>query len=530
MGHQLETQQGNTLPPPAVAPAIPLVIQTGADGVLDHTKPEEVTQIVKQVVAAGRAVLHVHGGLVNAQHGLATAARLDLVYRKAALTPVFPVWETGALETIRNHAGEIFREHLFGVLLKFVLKHAGGKLEQSPAGRAADTYVPLTDRKVDGAVQEAQAASRDPTLPEPLLQPPHIPVPPPTEVTPAESDYFRSDLEQSQELQDAVDGVMLGLGSAPPPGGRAPSPGVLPTRTLLSFGIQEELRREVKPGARGLFDVATIVHHGLQILVRVIKRFVEHRDHGLWPTAVEELCRELYLDAAGGVVWDLMKRDATSTFEPGTAQAPRGGSAFLDALGNELRAAAAAGKSLPKLSLVAHSAGSIWASHFLLALEARRARAALPADFRLHRLIVLAPACTDALFKAVLQQQGRRPLFDDFRLFALGDPLESGYWEAPPLYPRSLLYMVSGMFEEDVDMPLLGMQRYYTGDSVYHTPETDEVRSYLSTPATHAVWSVAKGAPGLSSDSTRHGAFTDSGPPLPSTMNSVLYFLGDNPQ
>jgi len=242
-----------------------LVIQTGADGVLDHTTLEDIQRIAKEVAAAGRAALHVHGGLVNAQHGLATAARLDPVYRGVGIAPVFPVWETGALETVRNHADAIFHEHLFEVLLKFVLKHAGGKLEQSPAGRAADTYVPLTDRRVDGALQQAQAARADPTLPEPLVQPPHIALPPPTEMTKPESDYFQSDLEQSQELQDAVDGVMLGLGSAPPPGGRAPSSGVLPTHTLLSPGIQDELRRSVKPGARGLFDAAAIVRHGVLI-------------------------------------------------------------------------------------------------------------------------------------------------------------------------------------------------------------------------------------------------------------------------
>jgi len=74
-------------------------------------------------------------------------------------------------------------------------------------------------------------------------------------------------------------------------------------------------------------------------------------------------------------------------------------------------------------------------------------------------------------------------------------------------------------------MPLLGMQRYFTRGSIYGTPEVDAIRAFLSKPETHAVWAVAQGDAGLSSASTRHGAFTDSGSPLPATMSSVLYFL-----
>src|SRR5262249_34038391 len=118
-----------------------------------------------------------------------------------------------------------------------------------------------------------------------------------------------------------------------------------------------------------------------------------------------------------------------------------------------------------------------------------------------------------------------KPLFCEFRMFALNDHLESGYWEAPPLYPRSLLYMVSGMFERVPDAPLLGMGRYFTNGGVYHDPDVETARAFVFNPTSHSAWSIAKGDNGLSSDATRHGSFCNTGTPQPDTMASVLYLL-----
>jgi hypothetical protein len=251
---------------------------------------------------------------------------------------------------------------------------------------------------------------------------------------------------------------------------------------------------------------------------------VHHRDHGVWATTVEEIGRELYIDAIGGELWGLMKADTAGAFEPGSVSEPRGGTQFLQALASELNARQAAGKSLPKLSVVAHSAGSIWTCHFLQHVHQLRANHTLPASFALDRLIVLAPACTFDLFAQLLTVHQAQALFSDFRMFALGDSLEAGYWEAPPLYSRSLLYMVSGMFESDADQPLLGMQRYWHAD-VYTQPSVMTTRAFLSKPAQHSVFAAVSGPAGLSCDSRRHGAFDDTGTHEPSTIASVLYFL-----
>lgn len=52
------------------------------------------------------------------------------------------------------------------------------------------------------------------------------------------------------------------------------------------------------------------------IAYRVIRRHVRGRDHGFYPTVVEELLRELYLANLGAWVWDQMKEKAAAMWLP----------------------------------------------------------------------------------------------------------------------------------------------------------------------------------------------------------------------
>jgi hypothetical protein len=513
--------------PPAQIPNEPLLIRTKEHGILDQTTAEVVRGIARSLVIADQSVIHVHGGLVSAANAIKAAIRLDAVYRPTLL-PVFPVWESGLLEIARNHEKDIFSEKLFKALLKLLLKWAGGKVLEVPGARAPGDPLPppLYDHEVRQALENAEAAGINSTVPEPLIDvKPPIQGPPP--LTPDEEKEFEEILKQDQDLQDAVDGVVLGLNVPSIQGARSPSPNVVPTPTLISKNIQDELRREGERdgGARGVAAALAIIKHGVIIFARIIKRFYQHRAHGLYTTCVEEICRELYLDAIGEWFWTQMKNDTADTFSPGEANEPRGGSTLVQALAAEVSTAAKTGRPLPKISIVAHSAGSIWTCHFLKALDDSRQSGEMPASFRLHKLIFLAPACTSALFARTLELHAARPLFAEFRMFALDDSLESGYWEAPPLYPRSLLYMVSGMFESTVDEPLLGMQRYLIDTKVFNEADIRAIRTFLATSATQSIFSIAQGADGLSSDALRHGAFTNTAVPEPATMASVLYML-----
>jgi hypothetical protein len=497
----------------------PLVLETGRDGVLEGTTPEKVRALAAAIVATPRSVIHVHGGLVSKKQALATAARLDPLYRAEGVLPVFPVWKSGLLEVIRAHAREIFGEEIFRVLFKHLLAHAGGKLMQQRGG-GGEPYTPLNDAAVERALEQADRAARDPSAPEPLLG--LQPETPPDPVTPEEEDRFAEELNESPELAAAILRVKIRLGLST--WTALPGVPIIGVKTLMSRHIKEELRAE-DARARGIARSAVIIKHAVFILTRIIKRFVQKRDHGLYATTVEEICRDLYIDAAGAWVWGRMLNDTGGAFEPGSAQKPRGGTLLMQEIGKLMGQFAAAGAQLPKISIVAHSAGSVWACHFLQHLLKLRSAGTFPRAFQMDRLILLAPACTSARFASILTLPAPTPLFSEFRMFALDDAHEAGYWEAPPLYPRSLLYMVSGMFETEVDAPLLGMERYFRRSAVYKEEGVVASRKYLSVPASHAVWAVVNGGPGLSCGSIRHGGFCDSGPPLPSTFASVLYFL-----
>ncbi|HXT11405.1 MAG TPA: hypothetical protein VN873_07560 [Candidatus Angelobacter sp.] len=253
-----------------------------------------------------------------------------------------------------------------------------------------------------------------------------------------------------------------------------------------------------------------------------MRRLLQKRDHGLYTTVVEEILRELYLDAVGTWVWGRMKKDTQDTFALLDSPAPpRGGRLFVEELGKALRART----DRPKISIVGHSAGSIFACHLLAHVDEMRREGGMPLDFQFHRVAFLAPACRCALWAAILALHEARPLWGNFRMYSLSDTLESGYWEAPFLYPRSLLYIISGLLETpEIDVPILGMQRYMNQSDVYSMPEMEVIRTFLAV-GDRQVWSKQNGGAGLSSDALKHGEFDDTTGEHVETMRSVIYFL-----
>ena len=283
--------------------------------------------------------------------------------------------------------------------------------------------------------------------------------------------------------------------------------------------------------ARGFFSTAKLIKHAVQVFARVIARFWKGRDHGIYATVVEEVLREFYFTNVGAAVWGTMLRQTEQTFRAAPDGSPRGGRYFCNRLGLLLHRLDQNQKPRPELSIVGHSAGAIYACHLLKYAHAQRGQD-LPANFAFKHLLLLAPACDFRLFDTAC---ALTPLpFESFRLFALRDQLESSYWEVPVLYPRSLLYLVSGAFEREADgetgafdLPLVGMERYYTGTKAYPMPEVERARQFLGAPGpVRQVWSVNAGLPGLNIDSEKHGEFflTNQGA-VTQVMQSVLDVL-----
>jgi hypothetical protein len=97
------------------------------------------------------------------------------------------------------------------------------------------------------------------------------------------------------------------------------------------------------------------------------------------------------------------------------------------------------------------------------------------------------------------------------------------------VYPHSLLYFVSGLLENEEedkpDHPILGMQRFHNLKDVFDAenyPEVEKARKFFgSVPARCAVWSVAKGEKGFSTEAKAHGDFDND----KATLASVQWLL-----
>ncbi|MEU4722219.1 hypothetical protein AB0G06_21570 [Nonomuraea dietziae] len=165
----------------------------------------------------------------------------------------------------------------------------------------------------------------------------------------------------------------------------------------------------------------------------------------------------------------------------------------------------------PTLTLVGHSAGSVYVNHLLheVAQGRRQGYRAWPDDVR-FRVAFLAPACTYAHFSATLEQAD--DLIEDLRVFTMTDEAEQADRLAGAVYPRSLLYLVSGVLERDDTgesnvQPVLWLARHRRPDL------TDE---QIVLPPTH------EGAPvGRRAGARSHSAF-DEDPLVLESLNSMI--------
>lgn len=502
---------------------------TEGDGVLD-TKDTDVAAVAAMVEKATQSehiVLHIHGGLVSADAGIAKAARLVPYYEQSGFFGVFPVWETGILETIPNNLRQIANEKVFSVLLKKLLKWAVGKALPLSTAKAGLGPAFPNDQELAIELSKRKESEIDRAAPEPYAQLSAAPAAqaPTAPLTASEEAAFVQELGTDSTFQVEINAIMAG---PPVPGAKARSATVqASSHTLMSPDVVEDLRSEKAKGALAAIKAAW---RAAKVLRAVIQRRRAGHDHGLYTTIVEEILREFYLANAGAAVWGAMKQDAAETFQNVGKAPERGGWLFVKLLGEKLKAG-----SQSKVSVVAHSAGSIYTCHLLAHLAQARAQKdhPLPEDFKLNKLVFLAPAANMPLFADTLK--AHRDLFSAFRMYSMSDALEAGYWEVPAIYPRSLLYLVSGVFETDetagvkhsvADMPIVGMQRFYEHAAVYGDAATTDVRAFLAEHAENSVWSEVVGLPGRSSDAIRHGAF-DSDTKRAATMKSVIEFLGE---
>jgi hypothetical protein len=494
-------------------------INTGKDGQLAGTNKQDVKNLVASLKNSDKIVLHFHGGLVSESRGMAIAETLAPKYLAAGAHPVFFVWESGLIETLHHNLHEISREKIFTILKKLVMKYAIGKLTQIGGAKGVGQLHLPKDLEVALELKKLEKGQ------EPFAD--FQPATELTELTDDEIEKFKAALDQDTAFQEEIQAI---VDQALPQEKKheTTSRGITSLdrasgKTLMSPEVVDELVEDAaqKP-SKGIFSTAKMIHRATKILVRTIKRFLAKRDHGLYVTVVEEILRDLYVANVGAKIWGMMKKETADTFEAAGTTPERGGWLFVRELGKLL-----AEGHRPDISLVGHSTGAVFICHLLHHVDHARKdpEHPWPQEAIFKNVTFLAPACDFRLFADTLEAQG--DLFENFRMFAMSDVKEIDDSLVPILYPRSLLYFVSGVVEKEADgqgafdLPIVGMQRYYQAEQVYNSPEVSRVRAFINSDAKRAVWSVENRGPGLSSASTSHGDFDND----PATIQSLQTIL-----
>ena len=219
--------------------------------------------------------------------------------------------------------------------------------------------------------------------------------------------------------------------------------------------------------------------------------------HGAAVTArtggILDLTDHLIEQAIGGIgtkLWREMKGDATLPFQPKRAGETALG-LFIDQF--------AARKTPLPIHLVGHSTGAVLLGRLLEALERL-----VPKPVTIASCSLMAPACTVDFYKAMYKPRldpnsKLKVKIGKMTIYNLTDEVEQDD-TVTPFYRKSLLYLVSDAFEDQKDMPLLGMQKF-------NKPVANDPLTIRYADKNSAI-----------SQSTSHGGF-DNDPP---TMNDIL--------
>lgn len=490
----------------------PLHVVDLADGKFAGTSPEDLDQLfaaLNQDADRDRLVVHFHGGLVGQASGTATAERLRPIYEAAGGYPVFFVWHAGLLETtalgvqdaIADAVRRVGEEKVFNRLRDLLLQLAMGKARSRDGDRAVSLELP--------AIRDVQRAAHEHTegAGEPFAEDEAALRAGDQELTEAQEQLVLEQLRDDGPLSREVMAVAATGKTATTRGLEVAEP----RATLMDAEILADVRGAEGEGDRGLISTAAVATRAVDALKEMLKRFARGRDHGLYPTVVEELLRAFYLAKAGELIWSSMKQNTVDSF--GDDPQVYGGTAFLHRLRDAGRGDDA------RTILVGHSTGAVYICHLL-----RHADAILPPGMAFD-VILLAPACTCDLLDETIREHGER--IANLRVFTMTDALECADHLAPPVYTRSLLYFVSGVVEHDADTPIAGMQRFYADAGRFKAPDfagAAGVRSYYDGAGGRVAWSESAGkADSWNTASHRHGDFDNDEATLKSVANVITH-------
>jgi hypothetical protein len=443
--------------------------------------------------AINKMLIYFHGGLVSEDAGMQTAAAIAPICLQAGAHPISFVWETGLMETITRNISTITQTELAQKLLRYILqqisKRWGIDLAGKGAGQAmtfaeieAELHKPepfadfdhpeASNGRAKGGAGVLSAATVD-----------------------AERDLVEVELEQELLADPDLDRLVTRQA---------------PTIALLD----PKIKTINATGAKGGVEiVAAVVKVLTPVIIRTLKRRAHKTDHGLYPTVIEELLRELCLANLGAWVWTGMKDAAQAMWSPNAhpiTEASHVGTYFLEKL-----AALKQKRPALQMDVAGHSAGSIAICRMLAAAQQHP-------GLKMRNIIFLAPGCTLDLFTAEIVAKPER--FENFRMFTMHDDYESKDVLVPGLYTRSLVYFVSGVLEDEDPKPIAGLERWLRADAPDPKNNLAAARAFMNQAGKNRLVLSRTGDAahkGLQCLAISHGDFDNE----PQTLASLQFLL-----
>jgi len=468
-------------------------------------------------------IVHFHGGLVSRNSALAGAPAMQAFYQNANAYPFIPVWKTGPWEVAQDIWVQIAAEALFKILVDRVTGFVHARMSDFLGTRSLSMERAL-GKVTDDVLAQSSTGNGDFSKEFLQLDVNSVRGDPELELRAFQQRSLEAAVRNDAELNRIVDAVLQGANLEVDAGARSVdvARATVPIQSVADRDALLELQGDANARSLGIGTALAVV----TIVSKVILRFVHRSDHGLHATVVEEVLRKFYLGGIGAAAWSKMKEYTQQAFSPATPNAA--GTALIEEF-----------KKLPpaqRILLAGHSAGSIFISELFRHLD--------PAG-RQFEVVFMAPAATTGLFtQTVLAKQqliATQPGGQlKFRMFSMNDSYECRdtlVRNVPLLgdltwfYPRSLLYLVSGILEQEdgtevVDAAILGLQRGY--DPAYWRaaePEIVAACNFIEGHGERRVWSVQSNADArFQSNSTSHGGFAA---PMAgnTTMESVAAIL-----
>jgi len=461
-----------------------------------QTLPEHIDAIFQcyETDKVKKISIYFHGGLVNEKNGMKTSFKMGKHIVDAGQTPLCFVWETGLMEIVSANLTKITDTSLFNKIIKILVGKLSEKLGfELPEGHR--TYDFSTNTHIESELfnpipfesynQEKLIATNKGVETITLL------------------DNNETDLIRSLE------GDFSNLIQADPDFTNA----IANTKLTINSDKHEQ-------AARGIISIEMFVKRVAIIAFRVIKRFINKRDHDFYPTIVEEILRELYIAELGAWVWNNMKVKASDMWKDNQNLSGLNlfaGRYLLDKLIDYTKK-----NNDIEINLIGHSAGSIAICNLL------NTTSNIYPQLVYNKIAFMAPACRIDLFNNEAVMNKNR--FKHFRMFTMNNQFETNDCLVPYFYTHSLLYLISGILEDEgkeFDGYILGLERHIQGtypyDSAQELINTNEFLFEASTKRIAFSKTDSNAPDGLKTKSISHGGFDDDN----ETIKSIKYFLNE---